>query len=98
MLVPVPSRRAATTREGAPGPYFPKTCSSVTPPVILMPVSLEMSRSIWLRLALSAVMERFPSVEVTSARCVAGDGGVCGLGGAGGWDWLVGLFAGSCEA
>jgi hypothetical protein len=38
MLLPVPSSNAARTLVGLSGPYWPKTRSSATPPVILMPV------------------------------------------------------------
>ena len=99
-LLPVPLSRVARTWEGGPGPYLPKTCSSVTPPVIFMPVWREMSRRIWLRLELSAETESWPLVKITSARWVTGGGGSGGTNWReSGWEevWVVGRFAGSCE-
>ena len=62
MLLPVPSSRAERIWDGASGPYCPKTRSSATPPEILIPVSREISRRIWLRLELLAEMESVPPV------------------------------------
>lgn len=41
MLLPVPSSKEARISSGAAGPYWPKTRSSATPPVIFMPVLME---------------------------------------------------------